>query len=141
MPYSDVPVAIAPAIGEVLSRSAMQSRDERRRHENFGGERASRAIGTRQQPLRNGSAEHAGELMADLPLMMRRKHRDDPVDRLGRVERVKRREHQVARFGGDERGLNRLEITQFAKQDDVGILRSALFRPDAYDAVSKPTSR
>ena len=44
------------------------------------------------------------------------------VDRLDGVERVERREHEVAGFRGDERRLDRLEIPQLADEDDVGIL-------------------
>ena len=53
------------------------------------------------QALRDRRLQHARELDADLPLLMRRKDRDDAVDRLRRVERVQRREHEVAGFGGD----------------------------------------
>ena len=64
----------------------------------------------------------AGELDADLPLLVRREHRDDAVDRLGRVERVQRREHQVAGLGRVQRRFDRLEVAHLADQDDVGVL-------------------
>ena len=66
--------------------------------------------------------QHARELDADLPLLVRREHRDDAVDRLGRVERVQRREHEVPGLGGEQRGLDRLEVAHLADQDDVGVL-------------------
>ena len=66
--------------------------------------------------------EHARELQADLLLLVRREDGDDAVDRLGRVERVQRREHEVAGLGREQRRLDRLEVAHFADQDDVGIL-------------------
>jgi hypothetical protein len=66
--------------------------------------------------------QHAGQLQADLLLLVRREDRDDAVDRLGGVERVQRREHEVAGFGGEQAGLDRLEVAHFADEDDVGIL-------------------
>ena len=66
--------------------------------------------------------EHAGQLQADLLLLVRREDRDDAVDRLGRVERVQRREHEVAGLGGEQRRFDRLEVAHLADEDDVGIL-------------------
>ena len=76
----------------------------------------------RHQALRDDRLQHAGELQADLLLLVRRKHRDDAVDGFGRVERVQRREDEVAGFGGEQAGLDRFEVAHFADQDDVGIL-------------------
>ena len=84
--------------------------------------RAALAVGARHQPLRDDRLEHAGQLQADLLLLVRRKHGDDAVDRLGRVERVQRREHEVAGFGGEQAGFDRLEVAHFADQNDVRIL-------------------
>ena len=53
--------------------------------------------------------EHAGELDADLALLVRREDGDDAVDGLGRVERVQRREHEVAGLGREQRGFDGLD--------------------------------
>ena len=63
-----------------------------------------------------------GKLQAHLLLLVRRIHRDDAVDRLGRVERVQRREHEVAGLGREQRRFDRLEVAHFADENDVGIL-------------------
>ena len=76
----------------------------------------------RHQALRDDRLEHAGELQADLLLLVRREDGDDAVDRFGRVERVQRREHEVAGFGREQAGLDRLEVAHLADEDDVGIL-------------------
>ena len=100
----------------------MQSRMNGGADHHLDRRRAALAVGARHQALRDDRLQHAGELQADLLLLVRRKHRDDAVDRLGRVERVQRREHEVAGFGGEQAGLDRLEVAHFADQDDVGIL-------------------
>ena len=85
--------------------------------------------GTRPAPSARGSRrcaiaalQDAGELNADLALLVRREDGDDAVDGLGRVERVQRREHQVPGLGGEQRGLDGLVIAHLADQDHVGIL-------------------
>ena len=83
---------------------------------------AAQAVGARKQALRDGCLQHAGELDADLALLVRRKHGDDAVDRLGGVERVQRREDEVAGLGGEQRRFDRLVIAHFADEDDVGVL-------------------
>ena len=47
---------------------------------------------------------------------------DDPVDRLGRVERVHGGEHEVAGLGGGERRAHGLLVAHLADQDHVGVL-------------------
>ena len=80
------------------------------------------AVGARHEALRDDGLEDAGELQADLPLLVRREHRDDAVDALGGVEGVQRREHEVAGLGGEQRRFDGLEVAHFADQDDVRIL-------------------
>ena len=63
-----------------------------------------------------------GELAADLVLLVRREDRDDPVDGLGRVQRVERGEHQVAGLRRVQRRLDGLDVAHLADQDDVGVL-------------------
>ncbi len=66
--------------------------------------------------------QHAGQLQTDLLLLVRRKHRDDAVDGFGRVKGVQGREHEVAGLGGEQAGLDGLEVAHFADEDDVGVL-------------------
>ena len=58
----------------------------------------------------------------DLRLLLRREELDHAPDRLGRVERVQRREHEVARLGRLQRGLCGLGVAQLADEDDVRVL-------------------
>ena len=53
---------------------------------------------------------------------MRREGGDDAGDRLGRVEGVQRREHEVAGLGSGERGLDGLQVAHFADEDHVRVL-------------------
>jgi hypothetical protein len=103
------------------------------------GTRPSRRRG--HQALRDRRLEHAGELQADLLLLVRREDGDDAVDRLGRVERVQRREHEVAGLGGEQRRLDRLEVAHFADEDDVGILAQRAAQRLRERRVSTATSR
>ena len=47
---------------------------------------------------------------------------DDAGDRLGRVEGVQRAHDEMAGLGGEDRGLDRLEVAHLADEDDVGVL-------------------
>ena len=49
-------------------------------------------------------------------------HVHEAVDRGGRVVRVERREHEVARERGLDRDLGRLEVADLADEDDVRVL-------------------
>ena len=100
----------------------MQSRMKAVRYHHLDRRRASEAVGARNQALRDGRLQHARELDADLPLLVRREDRDDAVDRLGRVERVQRREDEVAGLGREQRRFDRLQVAHLADQDDVGVL-------------------
>ena len=102
--------------------SAMQSRMYGVAISTSAASARPRAVGARQQALRDRGLEHARELVADLILLVRRERRDDAVDGFRRVERVQRREHEVAGLGGDERRLDRLGVAHFADEDDVGVL-------------------
>src|SRR6185436_9837588 len=48
--------------------------------------------------------------------------REHAIDRLRRVGRVQRRENEVARVRGLQRRIERFEISNFADEDDVGVL-------------------
>ena len=51
-----------------------------------------------------------------------REELDHAADRLGGVDRVQRREDEVAGLGGLERGLRGLGVAELADQDRVGVL-------------------
>ncbi len=76
----------------------------------------------RQQPLADDAAQDAGEDRAHLRLLDRREELDQAADRLGRVDRVHRREDEVAGLGGLQRRLGGLAVAQLADQDHVGVL-------------------
>src|SRR5207248_9628396 len=59
---------------------------------------------------------------ADLLLLALGEELDQATDGLGRVDRVQRREDEVARLGGLERRLRRLRVAQLANQDRVRVL-------------------
>ena len=82
------------------------------------------------RPLRCG-ARHSARLPGQsdrgshpprLVLVIHRPDVDHAVDRLGGVLGVQRREDEVTGLGDGERGLDRLEVTHFADEDDVRVL-------------------
>ena len=99
-------------------------------------------VGARHEPQRDDRLQRAGEREAHFGLLVRRIERQHAVDRLRRVRRVQRREHEVAGVGRLERRVERFEISNFADEDDVGILpQHAAQRLRRSVAVSVPTSR
>ena len=64
----------------------------------------------------------AGELHADLFLLIGGERVDDAVDRAGGAGGVQRAEHQVAGFGGGDGGGDRRQVAHFADEHDVGVL-------------------
>ena len=89
-------------------------------HHLDGGDAA--ALLPRQQPLADDAAQDAREDGADLLLLDRREELDHPADRLGGVDRVHRREDEVAGLGRLERRLGGLGVAELADQDHVGVL-------------------
>ena len=83
---------------------------------------AALAVGGRQQRLRDDALERAGDLHADLLLLLGREDVDDAVDRRRRALRVQRAEDEVAGLGGGQRGRDRLEVAHLADEDHVGVL-------------------
>ena len=74
------------------------------------------------EPLADDPAQGRGEHHPRLLLEVGREEVDDPVDGLGRVQGVERREHEVAGLGGGERRADRLLVAHLADQDHVGVL-------------------
>ena len=66
--------------------------------------------------------ENAREHRANLLLLAGREELDHPADRLGGVDRVHRREDEVAGLGRLKRGLRGLRVAELADQDHVRIL-------------------
>ncbi len=77
------------------------------------------AIQRWQQLLADDGAQYHGELNANLLLLIGGKHVDDAVNRLRRADGMQRTEHELAGFGGGQRGLNRIQIAHFAEQNYV----------------------
>ena len=68
------------------------------------------AADPREQPLADDAAQHARQDRDDLRLLLRREELDHAPDGLGSVERVQRREDEVAGLGRLQRGLRRLGV-------------------------------
>jgi len=79
----------------------------------------------RHEALRDHAAQHAGELEADLRLLMGGEDGEDAVDGLRRIGGVERREDEMPRLRGEERRVDGLVIAHLADEDDVGALRSS----------------
>ena len=80
------------------------------------------AVGGRQQRLRDDALQRAGELHANLLLLLGGEDVDDAVDRLRRALRVQGREDEVAGLGRRQRGRDRLEVAHLADEDHVRVL-------------------
>jgi hypothetical protein len=80
------------------------------------------AVDLREQPLRDHAAQDAGHDRADLRLLDAGEKLDHAAERLGGVDRVHRREHEVAGLGRLQRGLRRLRVAKLADQDHVRVL-------------------
>ena len=103
-------MALADQVGDARVRD----------HHLDGGDAA--AADAREQPLADDAAQDAGEDRADLLLLDAREELDHAADRLGRVDRVHRREDEVAGLGRLERGLRGLGVAELADQDHVRVL-------------------
>ena len=95
----------------------------------------------RHEPLGDDGLQRAREHRAGLLLLVRREEVDDAVDRLGGVDGVERREHEVAGLGRGQRGADRLLVAHLADQDHVRVLAQHAAQRAAKEAVSSPTSR
>ena len=87
------------------------------------------AVARDGQALRDHRLERLGQLRGrDRPLLGRH-HRQDALDRLGRVGAVHRRQNLMAGIGGTQGHPHRLAVAQLADQDHVGILPQGLPQP------------
>ena len=63
-----------------------------------------------------------GELQPDLRLLIGGEDLDDALDRLHRVDRAQRGQHELAGLGGGEGVADRLDVGQLAHHEHVGVL-------------------
>src|SRR5690606_617167 len=75
-----------------------------------------------EQLLGENADDRRGELRANLVLLVAGEDVDDAVDRAGGATGVERAEHDVARFGGGDGGLDRFQVAHFADEDHVRVL-------------------
>ena len=115
-------LAVADRVGDLVgARLADQVGDAGVRHHHL--DRGDAATpGARQQPLRDDTAQHAGHDRPDLLLLRLGEELDHPSDRLGGIDGVHRRKHEVPRLGRLERGLGGLGVAELADQDRVRVL-------------------
>ena len=76
----------------------------------------------RKEALADDAAQDAGKDLARHLLLGGREELDEAADRLGGVDRVHRREDEVARLGRLERRLGGLLVAELADQDHVRVL-------------------
>ena len=85
--------------------------------------------------------QRAREHRAHLVVLVGREEVEHAVDRLGGVEGVDRREHEVAGLGRRHRRLHGLLVAHLADQDHVGVLAQDVAQRVLEGGVSSPTSR
>ena len=73
-----------------------------------------------KEALTDDPANRIGQTDADLGLLLRGKHPEDPVDRLTGVDRMQGGQNQMSRLRGGEGNLHRFPITDLADQDHLG---------------------
>ena len=83
---------------------------------------AAVAVRGADEALGDDALQRAGDHRARLRLLVGREEVDDAVDRLRGVDRVQRREHEVAGLGGGQRRVDRLLVAHLADEDDVRVL-------------------
>ena len=115
--------------------------DGGRRDEHLGRDDAAAAVSGLGQLLADDALERAGELDADLLLLVRREDVDDAVDRLAGVLGVQGGEDEVAGLGRGQRDeiVSRSRISPTRMMS--GSCRSTCLSAAAKEWVSSPTSR
>ena len=126
--HSVLGVRLHDAVDLMRLRLANEVADRRVVPEHLAREHAAFPVGARQQPLRNHREHAERELDSDLLLLSRGEHVDYSIDRLDRIVRVQRAEHQVAGFRGGQRRGNSLQVAHLSDQYDVGVLPEDVFQ-------------
>ena len=106
---------------------ADQVADGRRRDEHLSRHHPTTFVLPLAQRLAHDSLNGAGQLLADLLLLVGREDVDHPVDGLGGILRVQRREHEVAGLRSGQRDLDGLEVAHLPDQNDVRVLPQDVF--------------
>ena len=119
-----VVAALGDDLGELAGQLRVQDHvvDAAGHHQDLAARDAALAVGGRDQALGDDALQRAGDHRARLLLLMGREEVDDAVDRLGRVDGVQRREHEVAGLGRGQRGVDGLLVAHLADQDHVRVL-------------------
>src|SRR5665647_1148396 len=91
-------------------------------HEDLRGRNAARFVGARNEAQGDNRFERAGKQETNFRLLVRRIKRQDSVDCLRCVGGVKRGEHEVSRVCRFHRRVERIEISNFADEQNVGVL-------------------
>ena len=93
-----------------------------RGHQHLDGRDPALPVDPLQEPLADDPPQRPGQREAGLVLLVGREEVDDPVDGLGGVDGVQRREHQVPGVGRREGGPDGLRVAHLADEDHVGVL-------------------
>jgi hypothetical protein len=111
---------VGELVGLLFVRDALA--DECRREQHLDRRHHALPVGPLHETLADDALDDRRENEADLVALVLGKGRDGARHGLARVERVQRAHDQVARLGGEDRGLDGLEIAHFTDQDHVGVL-------------------
>ena len=115
-------VALGDGVGDLVGAPFADQVRDARVHDHHLDRRDAPAVDLRQQPLADHAAEDARHDRADHFLLLGREELDHAADGLGGVDRVQRREHEVAGLRRLQRGLCGLGVAELADQDRVGVL-------------------
>ncbi len=80
------------------------------------------AIGAGHQALGDHALDRSRDHAARLLVLVGREEVEHAVDRLGRIDRVDRRQHEVAGLGSGQRRLHGLLVAHLADEDHVRVL-------------------
>src|SRR5258708_26329281 len=88
----------------------------------FDGGNAALVVGAANETLGDDGFQRGGKLQANLFLLRRREDRNNTLNGFRRVESVQSGQHEVAGFGGEQRGGDSFQVAHFADQNHVRVL-------------------
>src|SRR5882724_12085426 len=88
----------------------------------FDGGNAALVVGAANETLGDDGFERGGKLQTNLFLLRRREDRNNTLNGFRRVESVQSGQHEVAGFGGEQRGGDSFQDAHFADQNHVRVL-------------------
>ncbi len=94
--------------------------------EGLGGEDPALDIRAGEKPLADHRFEDIGELGRDLLLLIRGEEIHDALDGFGGINGVEGADDKVSGFCGGHGDLHGFTVSQFANDDDIGVLSHAL---------------